>query len=454
MRLDLAEICDCLGLPVRHAEQRPTALRIDSRLVAPGEIFMALPGARTDGHLFIEQALAAGAVAVIAERRRLPARLAGEGRILPVDDCFRALRALATRTREAYRGKVLAVTGSNGKTTTKDLALHLLREVRSCSGSPGNYNSTLGAPLAMINALKDAGVYIMEAGASGFGEIAAICELCRPAAGCITNIDLAHLEHFGDLEGVARAKAELWDWLARSNGLALVNMDDSRVADRARRVPRRRDFSLARGETGAAFAMEFLGMDPEARARIALGNRELSLPVRGRAFLECAACAVAICAWLGAGQEALARGLESYGGMASRMSLCEIRGARVLDDSYNANPPSLKAAAGTLADMDCAGRRVAVLGGMNELGDGSAELHRSTGRELADLGLDEFVLVGGGPDLDALEAGLREGGQSCVTRVETPASAASAVEDLGTGDLLLLKGSRTYELEKVLEALS
>lgn len=454
MRLSVRDIRALLGLPPAADERRPAGLCIDSRTAGAGQVFLALAGERSDGHAFVADALAAGALAAIADPGRLPAALAADPRVWPAADGREALRVLAAATRAGFRGQVVAITGSNGKTSTKEALRGLLEGERAVAASPGNLNSTVGAPLALVNHLPDEGVYVLEAGASDFGEIRRICETARPTHGCITNIELAHLERFGDRAGVARAKWELWEWLAASGGHAVVNADDPLVLEGSKDVPRRSRYSLATGEAGAGVRVGILGMDREARARIRLAGQELSLPVPGRAWLECAFAATAIALALGLPERALPKGLARVPRAASRMARLELRGATVIDDSYNANPASMRAALQTLAALPAEGRRVAVLGGMNELGPASAELHRELGRWAGALGLDEFLLCGAGADLAALEEGLRAGGGSLVSRAAGPAEAAEALAGLGPGDALLLKGSRGYALERVLEALS
>jgi UDP-N-acetylmuramoyl-tripeptide--D-alanyl-D-alanine ligase len=454
MLLSAAEMRTLLGLPPGDDHRRPAGLCIDSRALQPGQVFLALQGERSDGHAFVAEALQAGALAVIADPGRLPAALAADGRLWPATGGREALQALAAGTRARFRGPLVAITGSNGKTGTKEALRTLLAEERRVAASPGNLNSTVGAPLALVNHLPGDGVYILEAGASDFGEIRRICATARPTHGCITNIDLAHLDRFGDRDGVARAKWELWEYLAGQGGHAVVNADDPLVLEGSKNNPRRSRFSLAAGEAGAGVRVGILGMDGEARARIRLAGEELSLALPGRAWLECAFAALAIALVLGLPPRAAARGLARPLSLPSRMTLLRLRGAQLIDDSYNANPASMRAALATLAGLPATGKRIAVLGGMNELGGNSAELHRELGRWAAALGLDEFLLVGAGPDLEALAEGLRSGGSTPVSRVDGPAGAAAALAGIGMGDAVLLKGSRGYALERVLEALS
>lgn len=454
MRLSVAAIRDLLGLEPVADERRPAGLCVDSRALREGEIFLALSGERSDGSAFVADALASGALAAIADPARLPASLAADPRVWPAADGREALARIAAGTRAGFRGSLVAITGSNGKTSTKEALRSLLDGERRVSASPGNLNSTVGAPLALANHLPEDGVYVLEAGASDFGEIRRICEIARPTHGCITNIDLAHLERFGDRAGVARAKWELWEWLAESGGHAVVNADDPLVLEGSKNVPRRSRYSLATGDAGAGVRVGILGMDREARARIRLAGEELTLPLPGRAWLECAFAAAAIALALGLPERALLKGLARAPRVSSRMARLELRGATVIDDSYNANPASMRAALNTLAALPVVGRRVAVLGGMNELGPTAGELHRELGRWAGALGLDRFLLCGEGSDLAALEEGLLEGGSAKVLRVPGPTEAARELEDLGPGDALLLKGSRGYALERVLEALS
>ncbi|MDP2361425.1 MAG: UDP-N-acetylmuramoyl-tripeptide--D-alanyl-D-alanine ligase [bacterium] len=445
MRPTLSEIAARLGHSRRLTETPGWQARVDSREIKAGDLFIALPGQRQDGHAYIGDALTAGAAAVLAEEARLGAAHRDDPRLLAVPDPHAALLDLGALARDRHEGSVLAITGSNGKTTTKELLLAMLGGRWRAAGSQGNQNSTVGAPLSLLNALDGHELYVLEAGMSLPGEIARICAMARPTHGLITNIQPAHLEGTGGLEAVAREKGRLFQWLAEHDGTGIVNEDDPLVAAQARILRRRGSYSLRNRSAGAGIVMESVGVDEQARHLFRLSGHELRLPVPGQAFLACVAAATAAALELGLDVPTLLAGIAAFRGSAGRMQLRRGGGWTLLDDSYNANPASLEAALRTLAAMG-GDRRVAVLGEMGELGGEAERLHRKCGRLAASLGLDLILLVGADAARAAYASGLREGGHPPDGQAATPAGLA-ALFTPRPGDLVLLKASRRTGLD-------
>jgi UDP-N-acetylmuramoyl-tripeptide--D-alanyl-D-alanine ligase len=426
---------------------------LDSRKVQSGDVFIALEGERVDGHHFVLSALKAGAQAVIADPNRVDVKLHQHPAFIPVSDPRKALMDLAAAWRHELQGEVVAITGSNGKTTTKDLLIHLLGTKRASANS-GNLNSTLGAPLAMLNESRiEDSFYVMEIGASRPREIAAICATCRPTYGMITTIGSAHLEAFGSLDGVARAKRELWDWLVENNGTAVVNMDDPRIRAQTENFPRRSSYSLQSNQTGATFVMEYLGMDQQACAQVRLADEEFTLPVPGWAFLSCTFAAVAYAGALGLTETEIKDALRTVSGTSNRMELRSVAGWTILDDCYNANPDSMKEALRTLKATTAGGERVAVLAAMEELGTESLSLHRGLGKVASEAGLDRLILVGSNAELKAVLDAYEEAEGCGAALVPTIADAAHLLGTGRSGDILLVKGSRSSHLEELFEEL-
>ena len=449
MRWTSGQLCSMLHLPQVEDRPIPGRLVLDSRQVKTGDLFLALPGERTDGHSFISQALASGAW-VLAEKARSKS-WETEQRVLAVENTKLALADLGIAARAEYHGELIGITGSNGKTTTKELLHRLLATTRSTGATQGNLNSTLGVPLTLVNELHSQDVFVLEAGASAPGEIARICEIARPGLGCITNIAAAHLERFGDLEGVAAAKGELMNWLAKSGGSAVVNDADPLLVDLCSAVRHQHSYNTNTGLLPGGHRLQMEGYDEQARARLSLDSRELVLGNPGRAFMQCSFAALAIALAMDtpvdAAWEVLTQALE----LSGRMRVLHADGRILLDDSYNSNPASLEAALDTLSHMQCRGKRLAVLAGMGELGSESSRLHYEAGQKAASFPIAEFLVVGAGELEHALAAGLRDAGASANGPVPRDTAAVQLQRACAAGDILLLKGSRTYGLEKLLE---
>ncbi len=447
MRPTLQEIAAHLG----HIRQLPSAAGwkacVDSRELRAGDLFIALEGERQDGHAHVGAALDAGAAAVVAQPERVDEALRHNPRLLAVADSRQALLELGAMARGRHSGPLVAITGSNGKTTTKEVLAAILGGSRRVAASQGNQNSTVGAPLSLLNGLDDHEIYVMEAGMSQPGEIARLCAMARPTHGIITNIQPAHLEGTGGLDAVALEKGQLFRWLGLHNGVGIVNEDDPLVVVQAEHLRRRSAFSLRHHRVGGQTGMESLGVDEHARHLLRLSGHEVRLPVPGQAFLACAAAACALALELGLEPAAIVKELAGFRGAPGRMAVRTMAGWTLLDDSYNANPASMGAALRTLSQFQAA-RRVAVLGEMRELGEDSLRLHRETGRLAAELALDQVWLVGSAQACAAFAQGLADGG-SCATGQAASATELAALLTPREGDAVLLKGSRLTGLDSL-----
>ena len=424
----------------------------DSRRVRAGDLFVALPGARTDGHTHAGAALAAGAAgALLGDAARFDA-LAAEhpgAALFLVPDPLAAAQSLAAAHVAAVAPAVVAVTGTNGKTGTKDLCRALLATLGPAHASEGNYNNLVGLPLTLLGLPEDTRYLVLEMGCSSFGEIEALCRLFPPRVGIVTNIGAGHLEVLGDLDGVARAKGELPAALP-ADGLCVLNGDDphtSALAARTRAPVKRFGFGADND-----LVAEDLGPAGPASRRLRLEGRELTLPRPARHVLLNAAAAWLVARHLGGEPAALAAAAPGALREANRGALFRLGGVTVMDDSYNANPDSLRAALTWLSEAPAAGRRWAALGDMLELGEAGPDLHRAAGEAAAALGLDGLVATG--PLSRELVAGARAAGLASARHHDTiDALAADLAAALAPGDLLLVKGSRGMAMEGVLDAL-
>lgn len=407
---------------------------VDTRQVRPGDLFVGLPGERVDGGAFAATALAAGAWGALVAPDHAPG-LNG-GAVLAAEDPLAALQALATAWRNELGAQVIGVTGSVGKTSTKELIAALLRPARRVAANPANYNTEIGLPLAVLMAPAGTEALVLEMGMRGFGQIAELAGIARPDVGVVTNVGPVHLEQVGSLEGVARAKGEL--------------LTGVRVAVVPAGEPLLEPWLPAGGEVircgpGGDVALESFSA-PKAVVRA--GERRLELEVDFSAPHQLSNLLDAVAAALAVGVEPAGRVEARFGALrGERVALPG--GAVIINDCYNANPLSMRAALDDLATQEPAGgRRIAVLGDMLELGTGEAEAHREVGAHAARAGVDILVTVG--PRAAAMAEPF--GGDAHAV-ADAAQAAALAGDLLRPGDLVLVKASRGIGLEAVAEAL-
>jgi UDP-N-acetylmuramoyl-tripeptide--D-alanyl-D-alanine ligase len=435
-------------------------LAVDSRLVEPGNLFVAFPGERADGHEHILDAIDRGARAVIVTREPAVIRdeidacvERGVG-IVKVPDALEAVQQLASHHRDRLFCPVVGVTGSTGKTTTKDFLTAVLSDGKRVVSTEGNQNNELGVPLTLMRAGADTDVLIVEMAMRGAGQIASLCEITRPTAGLVTNVGTSHIELLGSPEAIADAKGELVEAI-QADGAVFLNGDDARtvaLSDRAQAPVT--TYGLAEGCDIRATAVR---VDEQSRPIFTLCNgadaREVALGVPGRHNVYNALAAAAVALDLGVGLEDIARALEGARSGKMRMQVFEsASGMHVINDAYNANPTSMRAAVETLAEMSGAHQRIAVLGDMAELGSLTELAHFRVGEELARMPVDLLVTVGS--KASRIADGARAEGMpdDAITTCDTADSAAVALLGIvEPGDAVLVKASRVMGLERVVE---
>lgn len=430
---DLAAAAGGQVVPSRdHGPDVVRGASIDSRALAHGELFVAVPAER-DGHDFVASAAQMGAAAALVSRR-----VEADITQIVVDDTIEALGALGSLARQRIEGPVIGITGSVGKTSTKDLLAAVCSQAGVTTASAKSLNNEMGVPLTLINADELTDRTIIEMGARGPGHIAALCAIARPHVGVVTSVAAAHTEMFGSIEGVAVAKGELIDALPH-DGTAILNADDPRVMAMSARTTGR---VLTFGSEADVSATEVV-VDDDLRASFVLatpwGSAPVRLGVRGRHNVGNALAAAAAALVTGVGLDDVVAGLATAQLSPSRMDLIVLPGGGiVLDDAYNANPASMRAALAALAAVD-APRRTAVIGLMAELGDESARLHTEIAAEARAAGIEVVAvgteLYGGEADGVVTVADLDELGE----RVAPP----------GAGEAVLLKASRVVGLDRV-----
>lgn len=432
---------------------RTEVLRVstDSRHVGQGDLFFAIKGDKFDGHDFLPEVVGKGARAVVVEKAR--AKGLGPG-VIAVEDTRRALGQLGARYRQDFTLPVVAVAGSNGKTTTKELIAAVLRDQIPVVWSEASFNNDIGVPLTLFNIESKHRAAVIEVGTNHPGELPALVRLLKPNMGVITSIGREHMEHFGSMEGVVREEGWLAELLPQA-GVLFLNGDSEWTPTIAGRA-RARTVRVGTGPHNE-WRGEFQGMDTNG-VRFGVssprgdfdGDYQVALP--GRHQITNATFALAIAAELGVSAEAARQGLVSAKPPKMRMQSWEVRGVRVLDDAYNANADSMLAALQTLADLPCTGRRVAVLGDMAELGDHAPGAHEEVGRRAGQLKIDMLIAVGKFASCTA-ESAAAAGVRDALTFLDVPAAVGAVPSLLKAGDLVLLKASRTTGLERVGEAL-
>ena len=432
-----------------------TAARVctDSRTAQAGDLFFAIKGGRFDGHDYLAEVAGKGVAAVVIASDRRPENLPACG-VITVSDPRAALGRFAAAYRAEFDLPVVAVGGSNGKTSTKELLASVLRQKFTTLCSEASFNNDIGVPLTLARLDRSHGAAVVEVGTNHPGELAPLVEMARPRFGIITNIGREHLEFFGDLAGVAAEEG----WLAErlpADGTLFLNGDDmwtNRLAKRTQAKVVRAGFGRNSEWRAGAARFHRGGMSFEVIAPDKDYSGEYHTGLLGNHQVANAMLVIAAGAALGVGREEIRRGLAECPPAKMRLELWESGGVTVLDDCYNANGDSVLAALRVLSELPCKGRRVAVLGDMAELGASAAAAHAEAGRSAAQWRVDQFFAVG---KMAAVMAGAaREAGLTRVLEFGDVESAARAVKSfLRPGDLVLLKASRAMKLERVAEGL-
>ncbi len=415
---------------------------IDSREGCRERLFVALRGDRHDGHDYVEEAWRKGSpMALVAKAMETPS--------IVVADTLEAFQGLASFLLDRWSPTVVAVTGSSGKTTTKEMVAALLERHFRVHRTVGNYNNLVGLPYTVANMSPHAQVAVLEMGTNAPGEIARLASIARPHIGVITNIGRAHLGPLGGIEGVRRAKAELLEGIRR-DGVLVYNADDPSCRQLAASFPRVCSFGLEGGDVrGQSLRVE----ERDGRwwtlftVQVEDEVQEMAIPMPGIHHVYNAVAAVAVAWKMGLTLEDMARALEDFQGPKRRMTLRRWQGILILDDAYNANPDSTWWALKTLVSLP-ARRRLALLGSMLELGDEAPYWHRWVGREAVALGMDWVGTLG--EEAREVARGVMEAGGVAQTFTSHEEAARFLETMLKEGDSLLVKGSRGMAMEKVL----
>jgi UDP-N-acetylmuramoyl-tripeptide--D-alanyl-D-alanine ligase len=449
MKLPLSKIEEFMGA-TGECELKEVAqgYSIDSRTIRPGELFFAVKGERLDGHDFVHQALEKGAVSAVVRKDQL-ARFSVKTCLLAVDDTLVALQSLATAVRRLWGKPVVGVTGSAGKTTTKEAIAHVLATRYRVLKSEGNLNNHFGLPLMLLKLEPEREVAVIEMGMSHAGEIAALAKIAQPEIGVVTLVAPVHLENFDSIAGIARAKYELIESLP-AGGTAVLNADDEYVSQFGR------DFKgkvLLYGTRASADVraekIQSRGVEGSAFDVVADGSREnVTLPLVGGHNITNALAAIAVALDRGIKLHDATAALASLQAADKRGQVVQIGNIRVINDCYNSNPKALQSMVDALVAMP-ARRRIVVAGEMLELGPAAEQMHRASGEHMADRKIDVLIGVRGLAQhmVDAAKAqGVR------AEFVATPEEAGEwLAREARDGDVALLKASRGVKLERALD---
>ena len=432
----------------------------DSRTVAEGELFIALKGPRFDGHHYALEALRKKAGGVLVEKERV-----GDIRwngyraraVIAVDDTLAALGDMARDWRRKHNIPLVALTGSNGKTTTKEMIAACLETAFPVLKTKGNLNNLIGVPLTLLTLTEKERVVVLEMGMNVPGEIRRLTEIAEPDVGLITNIQTVHLEGMGSLERLKGEKGELFRRMRR-DGTLLVNQDDPRVVDLAKDYPGQRiTFGIEHPADIVAKEIRLHGAGGTSFTLIVEGEAmKVRLRLLGRHFIPNALSAVAVACLFGVEVTRAREALENFQPFSMRMEVIFLKGGEtVINDAYNANPYSMEAALETLAESKGMGRAIAVLGDMLELGEFTNEAHERIGKRVSELSID-FLLAMGEKASVVVESAVRHGLPAEKARVvESHSEAISLLRQrMQNGDWILVKGSRRMAMEEIVASLA
>lgn len=426
-----------------------TTICTDSRTLKAGDLFLALRGEKFDAHTFIAEAAKLGAIGVVAEE--VPEGLPADFAVIRVPDTLRALQQMASDYRRSLPLQVINITGSNGKTSTKDLTACVLAQRFQTCKTEGNLNNHIGLPLTILRSKQADQVGVWEIGMNHPGEIAPLAAIAAPDVGIITNIGVAHIEFLGSREAIAQEKGMLAEAL-KPSGYLILSAEDDFTASIAART--KADVITGGIEKGDVQASDVQPHSNGVRFRLHSDGQsvEAELPVPGIHMVRNATLAVAAGRVFGLSLEECAEGIRKLQLTKGRLEQKTVRGIHILDDTYNANPDSMVAALRTLAQLPAAGRRIAVLGRMGELGKESERGHRQVGEAAAKEGID--YLVGVGEEAKWITDSASHGGVKNVLQVGDAEEAVASLREIArAADVILVKGSRSARMERIVEGL-
>lgn len=442
--------CAVQGMILKKENTVFTDVLTDTRQISAQSLFVALCGEKFDGHDFLATAVERGAAGIVVSRNYAAEELALlKATVIKVDDTLRAYQRLAGAYRERFAIPVIAITGSNGKTTTKDLTAAVLSGKWNVLKTKANYNNEIGLPLTLLQLDHMHEAAVVEMGMRGFGQIEQLAKIAKPSIGIVTNVGETHMELLGSLEHIAKAKSELVD-LIPSTGLVILNDDDIYVKAMAQKA-KGRVITFGLTERADIRAEQITSSEQSTSFQCIWHEQsfKVELPMLGRHNVYNALAAIAVGLALNLTIEEINGGLRNLAVTKMRLEVKKIKSYMMINDAYNASPASMRAGIETLNEI-AAGRKIAVVGDMLELGDIAHEAHVAVGKQLADKKIDAVITLG--EMGKAIAASAAQGGLKQVFACNTHEEAADALKKiLLAGDTVLLKGSRGMQMEKIIE---
>lgn len=453
--LTLGEVQIACGNGARFAgdttklTQRPLGISTDSRQCRANEIFVALRGEKFDGHQFVGRIITAGALAAVVAKNWFESQKNPTGNFIIVDDTLQALQKIGQMIRRRWGKTALAITGSNGKTTTKEMVASVLAQNKFVLKTAGNLNNHIGVPLTLATLQHSQDFAVIEMGMNHYGEIAQLCEIAAPNFGLITNVGRAHIEFFKTLDGVARAKGELFEYLHRRDDIAFLNADDAKL----KTVLPSGTKAITYGIMQAAQVQgKIASVDANGCVALAWKNQNIPLAIPGAHNAINALAAVAVGDYFGVAPEQIRAALAGTLPAAKRMQVFKRGPVTIINDAYNANPESMRAALEFLAALPMPGKghRLAVLGDMLELGEAAPAAHAEIGTLIKQLSIDAVFAYGPHMQYLVQEIGTAKWAEHFENKKRLGEEVSRSVRP---GDVILLKGSRSMAMEEVIEQL-
>ncbi len=454
MRISLSDINKLQNVAFirKNLIKNISGVSIDSRNIKEGEIFFAIKGANHDGHEFVKEVFKKGASCAVIDRNHVNQLKTLDCPLIVVDDTIKALGQLGNIIRKKVGTKIIGITGSNGKTTTKEMIAHILSTKFNILKTEGNLNNQIGIPLNLFRLKKQHHLAVIEMGINQVGEMSILCDMVEPDYGAITNVGTAHIEFFGSVEAIAKEKGTLFKYLGNKSGLGFVNNDDKNVRNQAKVLKKKFTFGF---NSKSDVKGKIISVNDLAQPSIIISYKgksiDIELSTYGLHTASNALCAAAVGLKFGIGLKKIKEALESFKSYDKRMQVIRINDFVVINDSYNANPDSMKMAIRTMNIMKGFEKRVAILGDMLELGEYSEKFHRELAYELIENKIDKIYLFG---DLVRFTLDELTGlGYDAKIFDDKKILSEKLRSELEPNSLILLKGSRKMKMEDILNHL-